>query len=76
VTRRRVLTLTVGLAAVGSAIAAPLASAGPTNGFPPPCPVQPLVYQNSAGHIVVSVPDPTGQRCRDNIELPVGLPPL
>ena len=44
-------------------------------GYPPPCPVQPLAWTAPDGNIVVSLPDPTGQRCRDNIELPIGLPP-
>lgn len=42
--------------------------------FPPPCPVQPLVYESN-GHDYVSVPDPTGKSCRIVIELPVTVPP-
>lgn len=42
--------------------------------FPPPCPVQPLVYE-SDGHDYLSVPDPTGKTCRIVIELPVTVPP-
>ena len=42
---------------------------------PEPCPPSPLAYTAADGNIVLSVPDASGQRCRDNIELPIGLPP-
>ncbi|MBV9097364.1 MAG: hypothetical protein JO079_04825 [Frankiaceae bacterium] len=46
----------------------------PAVGFPPPCPVQPLVYESN-GHDYLSLPDPTGKSCRIVIELPVTVPP-
>jgi hypothetical protein len=46
--------------------AAAVASAAPT--YPPPCPTQPLVWQQD-GNIFVSVPTPLGPNCRTVVEV-------
>jgi hypothetical protein len=38
------------------------------------CPVQPLLYESN-GVDYLSIPDPSGQKCRDNIPLPIYVPP-
>lgn len=73
--RRRVLAVAVAALGAATAVAAPLAEAAPS-AFPPPCPTQQLVYRGSNGDIIVSAPDPTGTRCRDDIDTGVYLPPL
>jgi hypothetical protein len=40
--------------------------------YPPPCPTQPFVWQ-SDGNYYVSIPDATGQRCRDVVEVPLTI---